>query len=228
MTDLLTAVDRLTKPEHQHIAQKDDTGRWLKAHTVTHPPLLQRMHEAVHPSSNRTAGSASSASTRSPIDLDALFEYAKMTAQIRDWCRIEHIPPHRDPVTALRQWYVARLIHPGDDTWHIRQLTGWARIIRDHLNPPERFTVKAPCPCCLVTGYGDEINGGDTWPIEVRYRLTDDGRMVDHIAFCRACGTTWVGKEAVIELADEIEEKAASEAIMGSDPEECVNTQPGA
>lgn len=210
MNTLLDAVDDLTKPEHQHIAQKDDSGRWLKAHTVTHPPLLQRMHDAVQPSSNRTAGSASSASTRSPIDLDALFEYAKMTSQIRDWCRIEGVVPHRDPVAALRQWYVARFARPEEDhAWYTRRLTGWARTIRDHLNPPETFTVRQPCPVCGAEGWGDQINGGDTWPIEVRYRLTDE-RMTDEMALCRPCKTVWEGADAVRELAEELDERTGT------------------
>jgi hypothetical protein len=207
MVDLLAAVDALTLVEHDHVAQKSDDGRWLKAHTVTHPSLLQRMADAVTPSSNRDTASASSASTRSPIDTVALFEYAKMSTQIKSWCLMVKVAPDRDPAVGLRRWYTARLAdNDRDDTWYTRQLTGWANLIRDHLNPPQSFTIKAPCPVCLSTGFGDAINGGDTWPIEVRYRLTDDVRVTDEIARCRVCQAVWQGHDAVTELADELSE----------------------
>lgn len=208
MVDLLAAVDALTLVEHEHVAQKSDDGRWLKAHTVTHPSLLQRMADAVTPSTGRDNASKSSAATRSPVDADALFEYAKMSSAIKSWCVMVKVAPDRDPAVGLRRWYVARLTQPGeDDTWYTRQLTSWANIIRNHLNPPQSFTIKAPCPICTTTGYGDAINGGDTWPIEVRYRLEDDLRVVDEIARCRFCQAVWGGHDAVRELAEELEEK---------------------
>lgn len=208
MMELLDAVDALTKEEHEHLAQKNDEGRWLKAHTVTHPCLLQRMHDAVTPSTGRDSSSKSSASTRSPVDVQALFEYAKMTAQIKDWCLVAGVATDRDPVVALRRWYVSRLAERGrDDAWHVRMLAGWANLIRDHLNPPRSFTITAPCPVCGTTGYGDAINGGDTWPIEVRYRLNLDGAMADEVARCRFCQVAWQGHDAVVELADELNEK---------------------
>lgn len=207
MVDLLEAVDELTLEQHEHVAQKSDDGRWLKAHTVTHASLLQRMADAVTPSSNRDTASASSAATRSPIDTVALFEYAKMTTAIKDWCRIAGVPPQRDPGDGLRKWYTARLAdNDRDDTWYTRQLTGWANLIRDHLNPPQSFTVTRRCPICHTTAWGDAISGGDTWPIEVRYRRDDDGQMSDEVARCRVCQGAWIGHEAIIELAEELSE----------------------
>lgn len=208
MVDLLEAVDELTLEQHEHVAQKADDGRWLKAHTVTHASLLQRMADAVTPSTGRDNSSKSSAATRSPVDADALFEYVKMSAAIKSWCLMVQVAPDRDPAVGLRKWYVARLAQPNeDDAWYTRQLTGWANIIRNHLNPPQSFTIKAPCPVCLVTGYGNAIDGGDTWPIEVRYRLEDDTRVTDETARCRSCQAVWGGHDAVRELADELEEK---------------------
>lgn len=206
--DLLTAVDTLTKPEHRHLAQKDDFGKWIKVHSITDPPLLQRMHDAVHPSSNKTAGSASSASTRSPADLDAMFEYAKMTSQIRDWCRMQRVQPSRDAIVDLRRWYTSTLINPVHEPFYTRQLTQWATIIRNHLDPPETFTAKHPCPICGAKAWGDAINGGDGWPIEIRYRKDETDRMVDEMALCRPCKAVWIGHAAVMELAEEMDEKA--------------------
>lgn len=212
MTALLEAVDALTKETHDHIAQKDDDGKWLKAHTVTMPPLLVRMHESVMPSSGTDGGSKSAKSTRSPVDLDALFEFAKMTSQIGDWCRIAGTPVTRDPVTDLRRWYTDRLTQTPDehdDRFYLGQLRAWANIIRNHLYPPERFTPEIPCPVCGAKEWGDMINGGGTWPIEVRYRKDDDGTMSDETALCRPCRTVWQGHDAIVELAEEAAEKTA-------------------
>ncbi|MET0716395.1 MAG: hypothetical protein ABWY57_15930 [Mycetocola sp.] len=210
MTDLLEAVDALTQPVIEHIAQKSDTGKWLKAHTVTRPPLLQQMADAVTPSSNRTAGSAASADTRTPIDLGALFEYRKMAAQIGDWCRIVNIPPTRDAVTDLRRWYTARLaIADGEDRFYIRALTAWGNTIRNYLEPPESFVPEYGCPVCGATTWGDMINGGGPWPIEVKYRVDEQGITSDEVALCRPCRAVWEGHDAIVELSDEMKEKQA-------------------
>lgn len=228
MKDLLEAVDALTLVEHEHIAQKSDDGRWLKAHTVTHPSLLQRMADAVTPSTGRDNASKSSAATRSPVDADALFEYAKMSAAIKSWCLMVRVAPDRDPAVGLRRWYVARLAQPGeDDAWYTRQLTSWANIIRNHLNPPQSFTIKAPCPVCLVTAFGNEIDGGDTWPMQVRYRMTDNNEMVDTMAICRACATVWPGYESVAELAEEVGEKFTAPDMIEAAPKQVVEHLPG-
>lgn len=207
MTDLLDAVDELTKPEHRHLAQKDDFGKWIKVHSVTDPPLLQRMQDAVHPSTNKNAGSAASASTRAPADLEAMFEYAKMTSQIRDWCRMQTVTVLRDPIRDLRRWYTSTLTQPVLEQFYIRQLRQWATTIRNHLDPPETFVAKHPCPVCGAQGWGDAINGGDTWPIEIRYRKDETDRVTDEIALCRPCRAVWVGHDAILELADEMNEK---------------------
>lgn len=210
MTTLLDAVDALTLPEVNHLAQKDDLGHWLKAVTVTHAPLLVRMREATFPSSNKTTGSASSASTRSLADLEAMHQYALMASQIGDWCRIAGVQPTRDPVHDLRAWYVTTLTNTVDTGWHTRKLHAWASVIRNHLDPPESFIAEHPCPVCHTTAYGNAVDGGDRYPIEVRYRKPDHGGMTDEHATCRVCRTTWVGHDAILELADELHENSAT------------------
>lgn len=208
---LLDAVDALTKPVINHVAQKTDAGAWLRVKTIEHVPLLQQMHDSVHPSSNAKDGSGSSKSTRSVIDLDALFEYAKMSSAIRSWCNILKVQPTRDPVVDLRRWYVAFTALPEhDDTFYRRELRRWAGIIHKHLDPPQSFVPEGACPICGQTSWGDRINGGDMWPIVVEYRIDDNtGNTKDHTALCRLCRTLWEGYDSVMELAEEINEKRA-------------------
>lgn len=213
MTDLLEAMELLTKGTTEHVAQKNTKGEWVK-HKVKHPSLLERMAEAVTPSSNRTAGSAATAATRSPIDLEALFKYRTMVNAIHSWCRIEKITATypENPVKDLERWYVARLTRTTNDDFYIRELTSWATTIRNKIDPPESFYLTGPCPICGKTEWGNMIDGGGTRAIEIRYRLDEHtDTMKDESAICHACSpvTMWVGHDAIVELADEIKEKRA-------------------
>jgi len=210
MTDLLDVIDELTKPKVEHVAQRTDGGEWIRTHTVDLPPLLQRMHDAVWPSSNTDTSSSSSKHERSPLDVSALFEYAKMCAAIGSWCRILDVKPTRDPIKDLRAWYAATLkVNDFDTAWYLREVRKWKHTIEAHLDPPKAFEAKAACPICDTTGWGDPYNGGSSWPIEIRYRITDTGRMADETATCRACRTVWHGHDSVMELADELGERHA-------------------
>lgn len=205
VTELLAAIDRLTKPETSKVIQERNGITCTSS--VERPPLLTQMAESVNPSSNKDTGSASSPSTRSPADLDALFEYAKMTAAIGDWCRIEKIGATRDAVVDLRRWYASRLalVNP-DDSSYIRTLRKWEHTIRNHLDPPKTFTIPVGCPVCGKREFGDSDNGG-TFPIMVEYRRSDDEQTVgQEQATCRACKTVWFGRAAIEELGEELRE----------------------
>lgn len=199
----------LTAPTFEHVAQNHD-GHWRPV-TAEVPPLLVLMRDAVLPSSNRDTGSASSAATRSIADFEAMMHYGRMVAAASDWVFRAGVVPTRDPVIDLPAWHDRVRANLGDDErdWYRRHLSGWVGIIRTHLEPPERFVIEHACPVCRTASYGDAINGGDRYPIEVRYRLNESGGMVDEIATCRApnCGTRWNGHESVMELADELNEK---------------------
>lgn len=216
--DLLAAVDALTKSQIEHMAQKDDNGKWLKTHTVEHPPLLVRLKQAVTPSTNTSAGSSALASTRNIIDSTAMFEYAKMSSAVGDWCRIYKVATTRDPVVDLRRWYIAYELNPSGTGWHERELRRWANVIRNIIDRPEQLTIDLPCPVC----------GSDTWvnpegeqlrhPIVVTYRLNDEGAMTGERAACRsaaltsegeivACGAVWETLESIQELGEELSER---------------------
>lgn len=206
--ELLTAVDALTKPETRHMAQKTDAGAWIRIARIAHDPLLKQMHDAVWPSSNCDAGSASLKGQRSPADLEAMYEFAKMQSAINSWCWMVNVRPTRDPVTDLRRWYVAfTRQRDADAPWHARELRKWQAKIRRHLDPPAQFEADGGCPVCGATSWGDQLIGG-TRPIVIEYKIDDETQNTeDHVALCRACRTVWEGYDAVMELGDELKEK---------------------
>lgn len=204
MTDLLELVDVLTLPQSERVAQRNTDGTW-RTSFVSHDPLLKQFRDAVWPSSNTAGGSASLASTRSPVDVTALFEMAKMSSAIGDWCRVVGVRANRDAVADLRTWHVA---YTSGDTsnseWYAQQLRRWIGLIRRHLNPSSGFDLMYPCPVCKSRTWGDHETGG-TFPIRVEYTKTDHGTR-GHRAECRngECKTTWLGIDAVVELAAEL------------------------
>lgn len=207
--DLLATVDLLTLPSFEHIAQGGD-GNW-RVRSVQVPPLLELMRDAVLPSGGKDAGSKSLPNTRNPVDWDAMLAYHRMLSTAAGWAHDAGSVPTRDPIRDLRAWYAATLTdNARDDDWYRRHLNGWVVIIRAHLEPPESFVIQRACPVCRVEAYGNAIDGGDQWPIEVRYRKNDDGRILDEVAHCRAgCNTVWRGHESIMELAEELAEGAA-------------------
>ncbi|MEX8031700.1 DNA translocase FtsK [Microbacterium sp. 20-116] len=114
-TDLLDAVNTLTKEQHENIAQKNDDGRWLKAHTVTHPCLLQRMHDTVTPSSKRDTSSASSASTRAPLNLE-LATYIVITRQFGSTSLLQRTlwVGYRRAVAIMNEFEARGIVGPAD------------------------------------------------------------------------------------------------------------------
>lgn len=207
MTDaLLDAVDRLTLPQENHLAQIGDDGKWIRAHTVTLPPLLQQLGDAVNPSSNTTAGSASSPATRAPLDVTALYEWSKMSSAIRSWCHMRGVEVTRNPVNVvedLTNWYHSTVGTGLLGTFYIRELDRWADLIENLLTPGQQFEADYPCPICKATSWGNAVDGGSTRAILITYRKDDHGFMSDERAMCRPCRTVWLGHDSLMELAEE-------------------------
>lgn len=206
VTDLLELVDVLTLPQSERVAQRNTDGTW-RTSFVTHDPLLKQFRDAVWPSSNTAGGSASLASTRSPVDVTALFEMAKMSAIIGDWCRLVGARTTRshDAVVDLRSWYAAYIsTDMATEAWYGQQLHKFISTIRRHLNPSSGFDLMYPCPVCRRRDWGDTETGG-VFPIRVEYTKTDHGTS-RHRAECRNsdCRTAWLGLDAVVELAAEL------------------------
>jgi hypothetical protein len=217
MSDLLSAVDALTRSEIEHLAQRTDSGRWVKTVTIEHPALLVQLADA---GSGRTsAGSNKAAHERAPIDMEAAYLHAQYTSQVADWCRMVNVKPTRNIIRDLRAWYAATLAVRGfDGTGYRAILTAWARTIRTHFDPPKKFEADHPCPVCGGSEHGNEFDGGATKAIEVTYRLDDTGRPVGERAVCRLCRAAWEGSDAVRELADEMREKREETTMTTNQP----------
>lgn len=212
--DLLATVDLLTLPRFEHVAQEHADGVW-KVRTAEVPPLLRLFRDRVSPSGERNGTGTTTKDTRSVADLEAMMEYGKMVGAAAGWAHDAGAVPTRDPVKDLRVWYAATLTdNARNDDWYRTYLNGWVATIRDHLDPPEKYVPHIICPVCGGKEWGDQINGGDLWPILIRYRIDETThRRTDEVARCRAgCETVWYGIEAIMELADEIAERSDTPA----------------
>lgn len=212
-TDLLTAVQALTRPQVEHFTQKDDDGGLVKIHSIEHACLLDELAAAVNPSTNKSAGSASMASTRNLIDSDALFEWSKMSAAIGGWCRIVGVTPTRNRVHDLDAWYVRFTAIPhlddNDIEWYRIELRRWANLIRNMLEPPKRFELTTPCPVCKSDTWVNPDGETVRHPILVQYRVSPEGAPVKPSARCRNedCDAEWDSIEAIEELGEELQER---------------------
>lgn len=210
---LREAVDALTKPDIEHIRQLDDDGQFVRIHTVEHPPLLEQLHQSVTPSTGNDAGSKSSSWDRNMVDSGALFEYAKMSSAIWDWCRIVGAKVDKRPVDDLRRWYVAHISHAvREDEWYIRELRRWESVIRNKLEPPKTLEITAPCPVCGPEPWVDADGESRPNRLWMEYRLDVNGKPVNARTMCRNpdCNTIWDGEGAMEELGKELAERHAA------------------
>lgn len=226
MSDLLSAVDALTKPDAYRVTQdilktkldvhgrpvlddKDQPIREVKGSqtvTVKHNPLLQQLEEAI--ASTIGAGAGRSMLERhalNVLDSDALYQFSVITSTIGDWCRTVHVRPTRNAVHDLRAWYVARLTtRPTDDDWHTDQLHSWAVTIRAKLNPWQKWEIKDPCPKCHESTWVDLDDQGNEVelprPILIEYPVDRDEILSAAKASCRRCGFEWRGSSALRSL----------------------------
>ncbi|HEU5223458.1 MAG TPA: hypothetical protein VFU07_07230 [Candidatus Lumbricidophila sp.] len=210
MKTISELVGDLTLPSFEYVFQRvEETGE-SRTSTVELPPLLLQLRDRVWPSGQSDGrGSKSMPSTRSLVDDTALYDYARIAAQIGDWCRMARLVATRDAIADLRAWHDhTKAVLAGDtEVFYRKQLAGWVGLIRDHLQPPERVTIEHPCPACGTTGWGDQITGGDRWPIELRYWVDESQHPHGEVARCRVCGLVWRGRAAVEELGEELNEK---------------------
>jgi len=216
MTSLLDVVDDLTLPKHTTVMQdvmtatRDadgndhlrPTGRRTKA-TVTTPPLLTQLQEAIRSSIGGTAGGASLAHERSMLDSEALHQAMIMTNTIGDWCGMVGARHDRtNPATSLRAWYATRLAtNPtqASDDWYENHLRGWVGFIWSKLDPVRERDLPDGCPVCGATEWW---RAGERYPrpLVVRYRGNDPDMIERARALCRACEQVWSVRELAYEL----------------------------
>lgn len=231
MTELLDAVDALTKPSRERVTQeimktrlqpdgrpaldgnnepiRDPKGQ--QTLTIEHPPLLQQLEDAIASTIGAGAGrSMLSKHALNVLDSDALFKFVKIRSAITDWCRIVNVRATRHAVHDLRAWHAARLAtRATDDDWHIEQLRAWAGLIKAKLNPPQTWEIKDPCPICRSATWESEDEQGNPVtlprPLIVEYHPDRDDILVTAKATCRACGHEWRGRDALRALRWDID-----------------------
>lgn len=225
--ELLDAVDVLAKPSTETVRQRVpgnmsplcDPECPVAPHThngtVTHDPLLVQMEAVMRGQMTTTDGTGQSlAFTRGMLDSTALMHMTRITAMIRDWARTAGAPRRSDAATQLQAWYVAymRTPHePASEAFYIGKLRGWADLIRDHIEIVEA-PLPDPCPHPACTQGFDPVTGRAVWwdarlrewctnPLVLTYRPTDGAEAFQNAtARCRACGTTWTGRDLASDL----------------------------
>ncbi len=196
MTELLDAVDDLTLPKPVKVAT--DAG-----HTwATEDPLLVQLQEAIISTTGRTGG-RSAAHTRSILDADALMQFHRITSTIGDWCRMAGANVTRNPVTDLRAWHVAILARDDGTDFYLRELRGWANLIRGKLSPRVTVEFLSPCPECDASEYENEQGEPVPHPVIIEYDQADPFQSVRWS--CRSCGHSREGEFGVRALVYDAE-----------------------
>lgn len=234
-SDLLAAVDALTKPITESIKQdiyetvigpdgrpeldadNEPIRQRAGSHTVTvtHDPPLERLAAAITSTISRQGGGGSEKHARNLLDSDALFEFMRISSTVADWCALVRIPSTRNAARDLRRWYVARLAtNPESDEFYIDKLHKWERTIHAKLNTPKSWEVSDPCPRCQHSTWVDvvEINGEPTEvernrPVLVEYWPDSTDILATAKAECRRCGADWHGSTALRALRFDIDER---------------------
>ena len=200
MTELLDAVDALTKP-YQH-TMRDTDG---EAVTGTRPPRFQQLAEAVR-GSGGTGQGGTERRARTPLDWDALQRWYDIVAELNQEAERFDVKIHRDPSVTLRRWYAAVLGRTLTDTysreWE-RRLESWADWIDRKLDPPFQMEINRPCPLCQERRYVNE-DGDEAMAVLAEVDARDVGHTTYRI-WCRACEQVAHGIEAVREWAYDIE-----------------------
>ncbi|WP_100811773.1 DUF7341 domain-containing protein [Microbacterium sp. BR1] len=208
---LLDAVDALTKPTQTKVVQwitVDGVEKTI-ATPVHHESLLDQLEAAIRGVMDGTAGgNASTSSTRSLLNADALYQFVLIENAIREWCRLGGVATKKHPAGNLRAWYVARLAHHDlDDTWHIAQLEAWARTIRGIVNPARVMEITTACPTCGADTWTDADGTVYRHPVRVEYREGPEDDVLRHArGMCRACDMVWLGGHALRALRWQIDE----------------------
>lgn len=196
MTELLDRVDDLTLPKPVKVPT-DDGHTW-----ATEDALLVQLEEAIHSTTGR-AGGRSASHTRMILDADALMQFHRITSTIGDWCRMAGAEVTRNPVKDLRAWYVAMLANDGASDFYLRELQGWAALIRGKLSPRVTVEFLHPCPECAAETWQNDEGETVAHPVQIDYDQAEPFTSVRWS--CRACGHIREGEFGVRALVYDAE-----------------------
>jgi hypothetical protein len=198
VTDLLDAVNALTKPTRTKVIRDDGSTV-----AVSHDPLLIQLADAITSSITGKAGNGGGQSTGNVLNSGALFQASQISSEIGSWCRLARARVIRgDMLGNLIRWRVAFAGGPNEETYYTGVLRGWAGTIRGLLNPRGRFQVTEACVICKASTYKDAEDVDRPFPVVVEYDLADPKGTA--VATCQACDEQWSGWDALKELGDEL------------------------
>jgi hypothetical protein len=203
--DLLDAIDKLTAPIRTKIMQDGlDHPRMV---TVTRPPLLQQLEEAVAGSLVGIGGSGSLPNERNVLDSDALLRFLTIKSLIGDRARAVKSPVYpQDPAHTLRAWYVAFMSTPrGTATvrFYEGKTKSWVTQIEEKLDPPRIRELPNRCPSCDGWEWWNPIDKHKyLHPLIIEYRQSGANMVEEAVGRCRSCDARW----GVRQLAYEIEQ----------------------
>ena len=201
MTDLLEAVEALTKPSRTKVVQDD--GNVV---TVELPSLLDQLDAAIRGSIVGIGGSGSLANERNMLNGDALHKAMTIKSVVKDWARMAGVKPvHGATVTEiLRRWYVAYVGKSTEhtaDRFYLGQLTGWAEQITAMFNPPRVRELPDPCPDCHAVEWENEADGlMYLRPLQIQFQPDLPDLISNAKGICRACPKTWSARELAYEI----------------------------
>jgi hypothetical protein len=207
MTDdyLAAAVGALTDPVITHVTQTDDAGAYLRTHTAEHEALLVQLDKAITSAIGNGGGGGSA--TGNVLNGKALYRAFLIRTELGSWCRMNGVKVTRDLMVDLIAWFDLFKLTGNDSGFYVRQLNGWAKTIRDLIDPPQRVPQDIPCPVCGATKYTDEEGDISTNPIVLEYHREDPIGTARVVCRNADCAAEWDNMEALNELKDELAEK---------------------
>lgn len=238
---LLAAVEALTKPQRRKQEQeiisrfttKDDDGiEHTTEHvvgtqkvTVTTPPLLELLDDAIRSSMGGSTKGAALASESAVLNVRALYEAIQIATEVADWCRLVKVIPTRQSAKDLSAWYASTRVRDFTEAqadFYTVMLRKWAGTIWGMMDPWREQDIPDPCPTCGATEWWDPsedkpgeprrrlppIEGmkrGRARPLLIRYKR---GQNIDQsgYALCRACEAVFGVRELRFELERRAEE----------------------
>jgi hypothetical protein len=212
MTDLLNALNALTKPRKSKVVMTNDHGVTCTS-LVELPALLEQLENAILGSFGSDGGSSTSSpgNLRNVVDSDALYQFAKISTEVVDWCRTRKVPATRKPMVDLKAWHEAR-ISDERDSYYTRRLTLWASAIEEKLRPKKRLEITEPCPICGADKWVDAEGEVMRFPVVVEYDADGGAGLMDGAsAICRnaSCQYVWSGGRELRQLRWDIDAREA-------------------
>lgn len=200
MNDLLTSIDRLTKPVRRAFTQHEVefAGMVLPERivTITDQSLLEQLAAAVGSSMEQGKGSGRLARERTPVDISALMLLEEIDERVRSWMLDAGIraSSRAELSSLLRRWFIAWKVKRVEDAAileHNRVIDRWVTQIQDMLEPPVKQELTSRCPRCqkmwVTVGKGEDAESVRAlWAV---WRENPD----DSYGTCRGCGHIWLG-----------------------------------